>query len=224
MLKFKNLFGIFLDWFEFCGSYNVQDAWILVILCLDWLQYMHGCFILLFFFSSYSLNLFLKLFHHIFCQHSKSILKSSSSVVAYMLLSFNMESSWKFFFFWPESTHLTRSITRPVSKLWFEMKDLGSLRYFLDIEVAYSPNGHFLSQSKYIANILEWARLTNNKTINTLIEINIKYSSSNVLPLSYSTLYHIIVGSLVYLIITRPDIAYVVHIVSQFVASPITVH
>jgi hypothetical protein len=42
--------------------------------------------------------------------------------------------------------------------------------------------------------------------------------------LTYSTLYRIIVGSLVYLTITRPDIAYVVHVVSQFVASPTTVH
>jgi len=38
------------------------------------------------------------------------------------------------------------------------------------------------------------------------------------------TLYRTIVGSLVYLTITCPDIAYVVHVVSQFVASPTTVH
>ena len=44
------------------------------------------------------------------------------------------------------------------------------------------------------------------------------------MPLSYPTLYCTIVGSLAYLTITRPDIAYVVHVVSQFVASPTTVH
>jgi len=38
------------------------------------------------------------------------------------------------------------------------------------------------------------------------------------------TLYCTIVGSLVYLTISRPDITYVVHVVSQFVASPTTVH
>ena len=42
--------------------------------------------------------------------------------------------------------------------------------------------------------------------------------------LSDPTLYHSIVGSLVYLTITRPDITYVIHVVSQFVASPTTVH
>jgi hypothetical protein len=106
----------------------------------------------------------------------------------------------------------------------FKMKDLSYLRYFLSIEVAYSPRGSLLSQSKYVANIFERARLIDNKTVDTPIEVNARYSSSDGLPLIYLILYHTIVRSLVYLTITRPDIAYVVHVVSQFVASPTTVH
>ncbi|KAL5581259.1 hypothetical protein UlMin_013701 [Ulmus minor] len=87
----------------------------------------------------------------------------------------------------------------------FKMKDLGSLRYFLGIEVAYSPRYYLLSQSKYVADILEWAILTDNKTVDTPIEVNAKYSSSDSLPLSDPTLYCTIVRSL-------------------FVASPTTVH
>jgi hypothetical protein len=103
----------------------------------------------------------------------------------------------------------------------FEMKDLGSFRYFLGIKVAYSPRGYLLSQLKYVAGILEWAKLTDNKAVNTLIEVNARYSSSDGLPLIDPSSYRTIVGSLIYLTITHPDIAYVV---SQFVASPTTIH
>ena len=102
----------------------------------------------------------------------------------------------------------------------FEMKDLGPL----GIEVAYSPRGYLFSRFKYVANILEQAGLIDNKTFDTPIEINAKYSSSDVTHLSNPILYHTIVGSLAYLMISRLDIAYVVHVVSQFVASPTIVH
>ncbi|XP_057982356.1 uncharacterized mitochondrial protein AtMg00810-like [Malania oleifera] len=104
------------------------------------------------------------------------------------------------------------------------MKDLGPLHYFLGIEVADSPKGYFLPQSKYAANILDRAHLTDSWIVDTPLEVNACYTPTDGIPLLEPTLYHTIVGSLVCLTLTHPNIAYAAHIVSHFVASPTYVH
>ncbi|KAM3302948.1 putative mitochondrial protein like [Capsicum chacoense] len=106
----------------------------------------------------------------------------------------------------------------------FAMKDLGLLRYFLGIEVAQSKKGYLLSQTKYISDLFTRARLSDNRTVDTPLETNARYSPSDGVPLSDPSLYRTIVGSLVYLTVTRPDIAHAVHVVSQFVTAPTSVH
>ena len=76
--------------------------------------------------------------------------------------------------------------------------------------------------AKYIVDILDQACLS--RIVDTPLELNARYSSLNGVTLSDLTLYHILVGCLIYLTISMPDIAYDVHVVSQFVASPTTVH
>ncbi|XP_026460030.1 uncharacterized protein LOC113360781 [Papaver somniferum] len=106
----------------------------------------------------------------------------------------------------------------------FEMKDLGLLRYFLGIEVDKSFNGYFISQVKYATYILQRAGLTDSNTVDTPLELNVKLNSYEGKALSNPTLYRQLVGSLNYLIITRPDISHAVHIVSQFMSYPRSTH
>ncbi|GJY98396.1 uncharacterized mitochondrial protein-like protein, partial [Tanacetum coccineum] len=106
----------------------------------------------------------------------------------------------------------------------FAMKDLGLLRYFLGIEVASSPKGYLLSQSKYIGDLLDRTRITNKMVEDIPIDAKAKYTPTYGDPLLDPSLYRTIVGSLVYLTVTHPNISYAVHIVSQFVWAPTVAH
>jgi hypothetical protein len=56
----------------------------------------------------------------------------------------------------------------------FEMKDLGTLSYFLGLEVTSSTDGYYLSQAKYASDLLSRAGLTDSKTTSSPLEINVK--------------------------------------------------
>ena len=100
------------------------------------------------------------------------------------------------------------------------MTDLGQLSHFLGLEVASSDRGFQLSQQRYTLDLLARAALFDSHTVDTPMELHLQLRPDDGVPLSYPTRYRYIVGSLVYLTITRPDIAYVVHVLSQFVSSP----
>ncbi|XP_028088676.1 uncharacterized protein LOC114289208 [Camellia sinensis] len=104
------------------------------------------------------------------------------------------------------------------------MKDLGPLQYFLGIEVASSPKGYFLSQVKYANEVIHHVGLTDTKVFDTPTKLNVKLNSTDGVPLDDLILYRELVGCLVYLTVTRPDLAYAVHVVSQFVFAPRSPH
>lgn len=56
----------------------------------------------------------------------------------------------------------------------FEIEDLGKLKYLLEIEMAHSCNGNFISQQKYILDILKEIRVFGCKLLDTPIEQNHK--------------------------------------------------
>lgn len=106
----------------------------------------------------------------------------------------------------------------------FQMKDLGLASYFLGLEISRHSDGYFVSQHKYTQDLIEMAALTDDKVVDTPLELNVKYSKHDGSPISDPTLYRAIVGSLVYLTVTRPDIAHAVQLVSQFVSDPRRLH
>ncbi|KAK3018585.1 hypothetical protein RJ639_002820 [Escallonia herrerae] len=81
-------------------------------------------------------------------------------------------------------------------------------------QVSIGSDGYHLSQSKYASEILSRAGLTDSKIESSPLEANVKLRSSDGEPLRNATLYRQLVGSLIYLTVTRPDIAYTVHLVN----------
>ncbi|WVZ90218.1 hypothetical protein U9M48_036539, partial [Paspalum notatum var. saurae] len=106
----------------------------------------------------------------------------------------------------------------------FLMFDLGPLHYFLGIEVSSTHEGFYLSQEKYIQSLLDRASITDHRTEETPMELNLHLSAMDGETLDDPTRYRHIVGSLVYLGVTRLDISYSVHILSQFISAPTQLH
>jgi transposase InsO family protein len=106
----------------------------------------------------------------------------------------------------------------------FHMKELGRLTYFLGLEVHYQSEGIFLNQQKYIKDLVQLAGLTNSNSVDTPMEVNVKYRRDEGELLDDPTLYRKLVGSLIYVTITRPDISFAVHTVSRFMQAPRHLH
>jgi histone deacetylase 1/2 len=108
----------------------------------------------------------------------------------------------------------------------FAIKDLGDLHFFLGIEVKRISNGLLLTQEKYATELLEKVGMTKCKTAPTPLSSSDQLSLHTGTPLGPedSTQYRSIVGALQYLTLTRPDLAYSVNKVCQFLHAPTTEH
>jgi hypothetical protein len=106
----------------------------------------------------------------------------------------------------------------------FKMSDLGLLSFYLGIEVQQGSSGISLSQTTYARRILDKAGMANCNACTTPMEPRCKMSKQSVAPPTLAMEYRSLVGSLRYLVHTRPDIAFTVGYVSRFMEKPTTEH
>uniref|UniRef100_A0A3Q7FG12 Reverse transcriptase Ty1/copia-type domain-containing protein n=1 Tax=Solanum lycopersicum TaxID=4081 RepID=A0A3Q7FG12_SOLLC len=111
----------------------------------------------------------------------------------------------------------------------FKIKDLGILRYFLGIEFSRSEKGILMNQRKYALELIEEMGLTAAKPSWTPLDINLKLTNTlldeamnvtNDQVLADKGPYQRLIGRLLYLTLTRPDIGFAVQTLSQFLQCP----
>lgn len=102
----------------------------------------------------------------------------------------------------------------------FIVKDLGKLFYFLGIEAHWYSTGLHLFHHKYVQDPLKRVHMDAFSLVSTLASPFSKLSLSNSHQFHDQTLYMSVVGALYYLTFNRPNIAYVLNKLSQFMYSP----
>ncbi|KAL8127329.1 hypothetical protein AgCh_014300 [Apium graveolens] len=120
----------------------------------------------------------------------------------------------------------TKMVNYIIQKLQdeFAIKDLGPLSYFLGIEVVRDDTGMFLSQRKYIVDLLRKVQLDGVKSISTPMSTSMSLTVPHSLFHEDVSKYRSVVGALQYLTLTRPDISFAVNRVCQFMHSPKVEH
>eukprot|EP00253_Pinus_taeda_P013051 PITA_13051 len=101
----------------------------------------------------------------------------------------------------------------------FEMKDIGLMHYFLGLEVWQEEGHFFLGQGKYIVDILSRFHMEDCRPMSTPMITNWKKLHASDSELVDPTLYRKLIGSLMYLVNTRPDICFAVNTMSQLCVS-----
>ncbi|KAK8934097.1 hypothetical protein KSP39_PZI014574 [Platanthera zijinensis] len=109
---------------------------------------------------------------------------------------------------------------KSLMKKEFEMTNLGELSYFLGVEVQQREDGIFIAQKKYAEEILKKFRMENSKPISTPADPGTKLRKDSKEEGVDPTMFKSLVGSLRYLTFTRPDIMYVVGVVSRYMEEP----
>ncbi|KAL4354973.1 hypothetical protein GQ457_06G008980 [Hibiscus cannabinus] len=117
-------------------------------------------------------------------------------------------------------TQADHTLFKKVALDEFETKDLGSLRYFLGMKVARSNEGIVINQRKYILDMISEIGMLGCKPTDTPMDVGLKFEKNGTSTPVNKESYQRLVGKLIYLSLTRLDIAYPVSIISQHMSDP----
>ncbi|KAL0381449.1 UNVERIFIED_CONTAM: Retrovirus-related Pol polyprotein from transposon RE2 [Sesamum angustifolium] len=106
----------------------------------------------------------------------------------------------------------------------FEMSDLGLMHFFLGIEINQEKRGIFICQRKYTETLLKKFKMESCKTVTAPLVTGEKYQKEDGSQKVDDSMYRSLIGSLLYLTATRPDIMFATSLLSRFMQSPSQVH
>ena len=109
-------------------------------------------------------------------------------------------------------------------KMEFEMSMLGELTFFLVFQVHQTKEGIFISQTKYINDMLKKFKMEDSKPVGTPMVINCNLSKDDESLEVDHTMFRSMIGSLLYVTTTRPDVMQDVGLVARFQLAPKETH
>jgi hypothetical protein len=102
----------------------------------------------------------------------------------------------------------------------FEMSMIGELTYFLGLQIKQLKNGIFVSQGKYIKDMLKKFGIEDAEGISTPMRTNGSLDSDTSGNMVEQKMYRSMIGSLLYVTASRPDVMFSVCMCAKFQASP----
>ncbi|XP_050918924.1 secreted RxLR effector protein 161-like [Lathyrus oleraceus] len=106
----------------------------------------------------------------------------------------------------------------------FDMSDLGRMRHFLGMEVLQNSDGIFICQRRYAREVLARFEMENSNSVKNPIVPGTKLSKDEGGTKVDVTFFKQMVGSLMYLTITRPDLMYGISLISRYMSRPTMSH
>lgn len=106
----------------------------------------------------------------------------------------------------------------------FNMSDLGGMRFFLGIEVLQNIDDIYICQRKYKLDVLKRFGMEDSNVVCSPIVLGSKLHSDKGVVKVDETYFKQIMGSLMYLTTTRPDMMFIVSLISRYMSKPTELH